>query len=532
MIAGFLQRAAVGVTLVFLLAGVAQSQGTPREAVARSYQEVLQKEGYLADLNASGNIAFKVEGRQFTLLIDAKDTSFVYLMSNLGRVDDDQMFKALAAANVATKDTKIAKVFLEKLGAETFVMESFEMKVTSPEHFKALLPGAITYSQVAIRKFYESLSASPAQPKPMGAPADVAPTIVRIAHVGPLTGSLKHLGKDDENGVALAIAQANEKGIRIDGRPIRFEMVSEDDQGNPQLAAAVARKLVDAKVAAVIGHLNSGVTIPASEIYDKAGIPVISGASTNPRLTERGMRTVFRTIGRDDQQGPAIAAYIAQELKAKRVAIVDDQTAYGELTANEVEKALRAARVTIVGRERTTDRQTDFRTILTRIRAWNPDVVFHGGMETTGGPMLKQARELALGAVFAFADGACTDEMGRIAGQAAEGMVCAQSGLPPESINREFVDAFRPRYGSAVMYAPYFYDSTVAVIEAIKRANSVDPARFTRELFEVSFTGATGKVNFDYKGDRQEAVVTMFKMYNGKLAPVSVVRNGAAGAFR
>ena len=153
---------------------------------------------------------------------------------------------------------------------------------------------------------------------------------VKIAHAGPLTGGIAHQGKDDENGVRLATDQANDKKIRIGGKLVRFEMQSEDDQGDPKIGTTVAQKLVDARVAAVIGHLNSGVTIPASEIYNKAGIPVISGSATNPALTERGLKGVFRTVGRDDQQGPAIAAYIAGELKAKTAAIVDDKTSYGE----------------------------------------------------------------------------------------------------------------------------------------------------------------------------------------------------------
>jgi branched-chain amino acid transport system substrate-binding protein len=164
---------------------------------------------------------------------------------------------------------------------------------------------------------------------------------------------------------------------------VRFEMASEDDQADPKIGTVVAQKLVDAKVAAVIGHLNSGVSIPASDIYNRAGIPMISGAATNPQMTERGMRTVFRTVGRDDQQGPAIALYIAREMKAKKVAIVDDKTAYGEGIANEVEKSLRASGVEVVARERTTDKETDFKAILTRIKSKGPDVVFHGGMDAT-----------------------------------------------------------------------------------------------------------------------------------------------------
>jgi branched-chain amino acid transport system substrate-binding protein len=362
-------------------------------------------------------------------------------------------------------------------------------------------------------------------------PAAPAGTTVTIAHAGPLTGSIAHLGKDDENGVHLAIDQANAKHITIGGKPVTFAMESEDDQADPKTGTTVAQKLVDAKVAAVIGHLNSGVSIPASEIYAKAGIPMVSGSATNPTLTERGLKTVFRTVGRDDQQGPAIASYIAHELKAKKVAIVDDKTAYGEGLANEVEKTLKSDKVAIVGRERTTDKETDFKAILTKIKAKRPDVIFHGGMDATGGPMLKQARELGIQAVFAFGDGACTDEMGKLAGKAAEGMVCSQAGLPREAASKDFVDAFTKQYGEIKQYAPYFYDATNAVIEAMKKADSVDPAKFGPEIFKVSFTGATGKVEFDAKGDRKDAEMTIFKLENGKVKPIAIVKNGQTAPF-
>lgn len=371
------------------------------------------------------------------------------------------------------------------------------------------------------------------EPKKAEAPAPAAPAglTVTIAHAGPLTGSIAHLGKDDENGVALAISQANDKKIVIDGKPVTFKMMSEDDQADPKVGTTVAQKLVDAKVAAVIGHLNSGVSIPASEIYNKAGIPMISGSATNPTLTERGLKTVFRTVGRDDQQGPAIASYIAGELKAKKVALIDDKTAYGEGLANEVEKTLKTDKVNIVTRERTTDKETDFKAILTKVKAKNPDVVFYGGMDATGGPLIKQARELGIKAVFAFGDGACTDEMGKLAGAAAEGMVCSQAGLPREAASKDFVDAFNAKFGEIKQYAPYFYDGTNAMIEAMKKANSVDPAKFGPEVFNVSFTGATGKVEFDAKGDRKDAEMTIFKMKDGKVVPISIVKNGVATPF-
>jgi branched-chain amino acid transport system substrate-binding protein len=374
----------------------------------------------------------------------------------------------------------------------------------------------------------EEPKVEPAKP---AAPAE--PTIVvKIAHAGPLTKKTPHLGKDDENGVALAIDQTNAKKIKIDGKLLKLEMISKDDEGDPKVGTTIAQQLVDAKVAAVIGHLNSGVTIPASEIYDKAGIPTISGSATNPTITERGLKTVFRTVGRDDQQGPAIAAYIASELKGKKVAIAHDKTAYGEGLAKEVEKTLKAAKVGIIANEQTTDTETDFKAILTKIKAKNPDVVFYGGMDQTGGPLLKQARELGIKATFTFGDGACTNEMFKLAGDAANGLVCSQAGLPASAASKEFTDGFKAKFKTDVLqYAPYFYDATLAVVEAMKKANSVDPAKFTPELFNVSFTGATGKVEFDAKGDRKDAEITIFLGKDGKIDPVSIVKNGVATKF-
>ena len=354
---------------------------------------------------------------------------------------------------------------------------------------------------------------------------------VKIGHAGPLTVKTPHLGKDDENGVALAVAQANDKKIKIGGKLVKFEMMSEDDQGDPKIGSTVAQKLIDAKVIAVIGHLNSGVAIPASEAYEKVGIPMISGSATNPTLTDRGLKNTFRTVARDDQQGPAIATYIASEIKAKKVSLIDDKTAYGEGLANEVEKTLKGAKVTIVGRERTTDTETDFKSILTKIKAKNPDVIFHGGMDQTAGPMMKQARELGIKSIFVFGDGACTEEMFVKAQDAANGLVCSQAGLPSQAASTEFLASFKAKFGDVKQYAPYYYDATNAVIEAIKKADSVDPLKFGPELFNVSFTGATGKVEFDAKGDRKDAEVTIFKMADGKLMPVSIVKAGVATKF-
>jgi branched-chain amino acid transport system substrate-binding protein len=357
------------------------------------------------------------------------------------------------------------------------------------------------------------------------APAEETVTI-KIGHAGPLTGGIAHLGKDDENGVHLAIDEANEKKIKIGGKVAKFEMQSEDDQADPKLGPTIAQKFVDAKVAGVIGHLNSGVTIPASAVYNQAGIPMISGSATNPKLTEQGFKDIFRTVARDDQQGPAIATYIAQELKVKKVAIADDATAYGEGLANEVEKTLKAAGVQVVAREKSNDKATDFKAILTKMKGRNPDAVFYGGMDATGGPMLKQARELGIKAVFTFGDGACTAEMNKLAGTAAEGMYCSQAGIPTQMASKAFTDAFTKKFGEVKQYAPFFYDATNVLIAAMQKADSTDPAKLVDELHKISFDGATGHIEFDEKGDRKDAEVTIFQLKGGKVEPVAIVKAG------
>jgi branched-chain amino acid transport system substrate-binding protein len=361
---------------------------------------------------------------------------------------------------------------------------------------------------------------------PAAAPAEQAVTVT-IGHAGPLTGGIAHLGKDDENGVHLAVDEANAKKIKLGGKTVNFVMMSEDDQADPKLGPTIAQKFVDAKVAGVVGHLNSGVSIPASAVYNQAGIPMISGSATNPKLTEQGFKTIFRTVARDDQQGPAVAAYIANELKLKKVAIADDATAYGEGLANEVEKTLKAAGVQIVAREKTNDKATDFKAILTKMKGKSPDAVFYGGMDATGGPMLKQARELGIKSTFAFGDGACTAEMNKLAGdKAAEGMICSQAGIPTQMASKAFVDAFNAKFGEIKQYAPYYYDGANLLIAAMQKADSSDPAKYLPELAKISYDGATGHVEFDDKGDRKDAEITIFQMKGGKVDPIAIVKAG------
>ena len=356
--------------------------------------------------------------------------------------------------------------------------------------------------------------------------------VVKIGHAAPLTGGIAHLGKDNEYGAKLAIDEANAKGMTIGGEKIVFEMLSEDDEGKPDKGPIIAQKFVDAKVSGVVGHLNSGVTIPASSVYNQAGIPMISGSATNPKLTEQGFNNVFRTVGRDDQQGPAIASYLNAQYKPKTVAIIDDATSYGEGLANEVEKTLKAAGIVVLPREKGTDKTTDWKAILTKLKGKKPDAVFYGGMDLGAGPLMRQGRELGIKAVFAFGDGACTDKMKELAGDASEGMICSQAGIPVQAASNEFLTAFKAKFkADPLIYAPFTYDAANLIIAAMQKADSVDPAKYLPELAKLSFQGASGKIEFDQHGDRKDAEMTIFTMKGGTITPIAIIKGGKSVKF-
>ena len=386
---------------------------------------------------------------------------------------------------------------------------------------------SITLLAAAVAAVGTMVGCGEQKPAPKAAAAPAAALEIKIGHVGPLTGGIAHLGKDNENGARLAVEEANAAGIKIDGKAVKFTLVAEDDQADPKVGTTVAQKLVDAKVAGVVGHLNSGTSIPASPIYSQAGIPVISGSATNPKLTEQGFKTQFRVVGRDDQQGPAIASYLASNNKPKVVAVIDDATAYGEGIANEVEKTLKAAKITVLPREKGTDKTTDWKAILTKLRGRNPDAVFYGGMDATGGPLMKQGRELGLKAVFSFGDGACTDEMAKLAGPAAEGLLCSQAGIPAQAADKKFLEAYKKKFNAdPILYSPFTYDAANLLIAAMQKANSAEPAKYLPELQKIAFTGATGPIAFDDKGDRKDAEMTIFTMKGGKIEPIAVIKGG------
>ena len=357
-----------------------------------------------------------------------------------------------------------------------------------------------------------------------------AQTVVKIGHVGPISGAIAHLGKDNENGARLAIEDLNAKGISIGGAKVKFELVAEDDAADPKQGAAAAQKLVDGKVNGVIGHLNSGTSSPASKIYSDAGIPQISPSATNPKFTRQGYKTTFRVVADDVHLGGTLGRYAVKTMKGKNIAVIDDRTAYGQGVADEFEKAVKAAGGTIVGREFTNDKATDFMPILTTLKGKKPDVVFFGGMDAVAGPMLKQMKSLGVSAKFMGGDGICTGELSKLAGDAmADGqVVCAEAG-GVEGEQKAGMDKFRAdfkaKYNADVqVYAPYVYDAVKVMAQAMVTAGSADPAKYLPALKAINYKGVTGNIAFDEKGDIKNGALTLYTYKGGKREQLAVIR--------
>ena len=357
--------------------------------------------------------------------------------------------------------------------------------------------------------------------------------VVTIAHVGPTSGAIAHLGKDNENGAILAVEELNAAGVTIGGKKVTLKLMTEDDAADPKQGTAVAQKLADAKVSGVVGHLNSGTTIPASSIYSDAGIPQVSPSATNPKYTRQGFKTAFRLVADDAQLGGTLGKYAVKELKGKAIAVIDDRTAYGQGVAQEFTKAVEAAGGTVVAKEFTTDKATDFSAILTTIKGKKADVVFFGGMDAVAGPMLRQMKSLGINAKFMGGDGICSTELVKLGGDSiADNQVyCAEAGgVEPgskfEKAQTEFKSKFKTRFGTEVqVYAPYVYDGVKLMVAAMVKAGSSDPAKYLPVLAATKdYQGVTGNISFDNKGDILNGALTLKTVKGGKLSTVSVIR--------
>ena len=365
------------------------------------------------------------------------------------------------------------------------------------------------------------------------ASAAFSQSVVTIAHVGPTSGAIAHLGKDNENGAIMAVEELNAAGVTIGGQKVTLKLMTEDDAADPKQGTAVAQKLADAKVSGVIGHLNSGTSIPASKIYSDAGIPQISPSATNPKYTRQGFKTTFRVVADDTQLGGTLGKYAVNTLKGKSIAVIDDRTAYGQGVAEEFSKAVVAAGGTVVAKEFTTDKATDFNAILTTIKGKKPDVVFFGGMDAVAGPMLRQMKSLGISAKFLGGDGICSTELVKLAGDAVTDnqVFCAEAGGVEKgskfaAAKESFDKKFKAKFNADVqVYAPYVYDSVKLMVAAMVKAGSSDPAKYLPVLAATKdFQGVTGPIGFDAKGDIIGGALTLKTIKSGKLEELAVIR--------
>ncbi len=365
----------------------------------------------------------------------------------------------------------------------------------------------------------------------MGGSVFAQDLVVKIGHVAPTSGAIAHLGKDNEMGARMAIEELNAKGVTIGGKKAKFELLAEDDAGDPKQGTAAAQKLVDSKVNGVIGHLNSGTSIPASKIYSDAGIPQISPSATNPKFTRQGYKTTFRVVADDVHLGGTLGRYAVKDLKGKNIAVIDDRTAYGQGVADEFEKGVKGAGGKTVGREFTSDKATDFTAILTSLKAKKPDIVFFGGMDAVAGPMMRQMKQLGIEAKFMGGDGICSGELPKLAaGTMGDGqVVCAEAGGVEGAAKKsmdDFYAAFKKKNNLDVqVYAPYVYDAVNVMVAAMVKAGSAEPAKYLPALAATSgYKGVTGTIGFDNKGDIKNGALTLYTYKGGKREQIAVVR--------
>lgn len=348
--------------------------------------------------------------------------------------------------------------------------------------------------------------------------------VIKIGQTGPLSGPNAFAGKDNENGTRLALEELNAKKIKLAGKTLKFELVSEDDQCDPKSGVSVAQKMVDSGIKYVMGPYCSGVAIPTSRVYDEGSV-LVSTVGTNPKVTDGGYKNIFRIVAGDNQIGSGMATYAAKVLKAKTVAVIDDRTAFGQGLAAEFMKEAKNQGLTIVAQEYTTDKSTDFSAILTSIKAKKPEVIFYGGYAPQAAPMVRQMKQLAVTAKMLGGDTLCSPEMGKIGGEAINDVVfCAQGGamLDKSTEGPAFKAKYKKRFNQdADVYAASFYDQAMFVAQSMSKVGSIEPEKVSMEMRKSSYKGVAANYAYDDKGNMKQAPITVFTFKNTQLAPLA-----------
>lgn len=345
---------------------------------------------------------------------------------------------------------------------------------------------------------------------------------IKIGVGGPITGANAAFGAQLKNGAEQAAADINAAG-GVNGQKI--EIVVGDDVSDPKQGVSVANKFVGDGVKFVVGHFNSGVTMPTSEVYAENGILAITPASTNPQVTERGLWNIFRVCGRDDQQGTVAAAYLIKNFKDKKIAVVHDKTTYGKGLADETLKGLKAGGVKEVLYEGVNAGEKDYSALVSKIKSTGADYVYWGGLHTEGGLIVRQMRDQGVKAVLVSGDGITTDEFATIGGPGVEGTLMTFAPDPqkrPEAA--EVIKRFEARNFKPEAYTLYSYAAVQLIADGIKRTNSTDPKKVAGELRGGKPTKTVlGDTAFDKKGDITRIDYTMYtwkKQADGKITYV------------
>ncbi|MBI3994278.1 MAG: branched-chain amino acid ABC transporter substrate-binding protein [Candidatus Lambdaproteobacteria bacterium] len=336
---------------------------------------------------------------------------------------------------------------------------------------------------------------------------------IKIGVAGPITGPYAKFGEQLTRGANAAAEAINKRG-GIKGHKV--VIVPGDDACDPKQARAVANRMVNDKVYAVAGHFCSSSTIPASEVYDEANILQITPASTNPLVTERGLPAVFRTCGRDDQQGSVAAEYIARELKGKRVAVIHDKDTYGQGLADAMKSALnKNFAIKEVLYEGVTRGDKDFNSLVTKMKGLNVDVIYFGGLHTEAGLIRRQAMEQGLNAEFLSGDGIVSDEFANIAGPSAVGVLMTFGADPTKSMAaKQIVEQFRAGGYEPEGYTLYSYATIQVIADALEATNVTrDGEKLAEYLKSHAFNTVMGKKEFDEKGDLKVSDYVVYRWF-------------------
>ena len=341
---------------------------------------------------------------------------------------------------------------------------------------------------------------------------------VTIGTVNPLTGPLTHWGVDSANGIKMAIEDANAKKMVWDGKPVTFKLISEDDIADPRIATQMADRLVDAKVSAVVGHFTTSTAMPASLIYNTAGIPHITYSVTGAKFTQQGLDNVYRVIANDSQQAKGMAKFAVDKLGMKTFVIAHDKGAYGEGLATDFAKEAEKLGAKMLSTEYTTATSTEFGSMATAIKTKQPDFVLYGGMDAQAGPLAKEMRRQGVKAKFMGSDGIKSDELIKLMGP-IDDVYASTAGSTTDKMNgyKDFSDRYQKEFKQPIVsFAPYAYDATNVIIAAMEQAKSSDPAKYKSFIKQTNLQGVTGPIAFDDKGDLKESAQTLYIVKDGK----------------